>query len=67
MCVDEAAARNAREHNDANVMTLGAGFVDPTRLEAMLQVFLTSECSEDRHRRRVGKIRAIEESYTKGS
>jgi len=67
LCVDEAAARNAREHNDANVMTLGAGFVDPNRLEAMLRTFLTAECSEDRHRRRVAKIRAIEDSYAKGS
>jgi ribose 5-phosphate isomerase B len=67
VCVDEAAARNAREHNDANVMTLGAGFVDPTALEAMLRTFLTSECSEERHRRRVDKIRAIEDGYTKGS
>lgn len=66
-CVNEAAARNAREHNDANVMTLGAGFVDPNALEAMLHAFLETECSEERHRRRVGKIRAIEESYTKGS
>lgn len=67
LCVDEAAARNAREHNDANVMTLGAGFADPAQLEAMLRTFLTSECSEDRHRRRVGKIRLIEESYTRHS
>ena len=32
LCIDAAAARNAREHNDANVLTLGAKFVDGTRM-----------------------------------
>jgi ribose 5-phosphate isomerase B len=64
-CTDEAAARNAREHNDANVLTLGAKAVDATRMQGIVETFLTTHCTEERHARRVGKIKAIEESYLK--
>ena len=64
-CTDEAAARNAREHNDANVLTLGAKAVDASRMHAIVETFLTAQCTEERHARRVGKIKAIEESYLK--
>ena len=60
-CTDPAAARNAREHNDANVLTLGARFVDLPRVREIVEAFLTAECTEERHRRRVKKIEAIEE------
>ncbi len=60
MCNDEAAARNAREHNDANVMTLGAKLVDASQALALVQLFITSTCVEDRHKRRVAKIVALE-------
>jgi ribose 5-phosphate isomerase B len=59
-CLDARAARNAREHNDANVLTLGAGFVDEAHMHEIVEVFLTASCTEERHRRRVGKIEAIE-------
>lgn len=61
LCVDAAAARNAREHNDAQVMTLGARFVRPEALPELLQAFLGSHCTEARHRRRVELIMRIEE------
>jgi RpiB/LacA/LacB family sugar-phosphate isomerase len=61
-CTDAAAARNAREHNDANVLTLGAKYIDPPRAREIVEVFLTAQCTEERHRRRVQKITAIEES-----
>ena len=60
LCVDAAAAKNAREHNDANVLTLGAKFADPA---AIVETFLATSCSEERHRRRVAKIVAIEETF----
>jgi RpiB/LacA/LacB family sugar-phosphate isomerase len=60
MCNDEAAARNAREHNDANVMTLGAKLVDATAALNLIRIFLGGKCVEDRHRRRVAKIVALE-------
>lgn len=60
MCNDEAAARNAREHNDANVMTLGAKLVDVEKALALVQLFVSGKCVEDRHKRRVAKIVALE-------
>jgi len=65
VCGDEASARNAREHNDANVLALGAKFVDSARMAAIVETFLTARCTEERHARRVEKIKAIEESYLK--
>jgi ribose 5-phosphate isomerase B len=65
VCADEASARNAREHNDANVLALGAKFVDPAGMAVIVQTFLTARCTEERHARRVEKIKAIEESYLK--
>jgi ribose 5-phosphate isomerase B len=65
LCVDVAAAKNAREHNDANVLTLGAKFVDAAKAGEIVSAFLSSECTEDRHVRRVKKITAIEENYSR--
>jgi RpiB/LacA/LacB family sugar-phosphate isomerase len=59
-CLDAKAARNAREHNDANVLTLGSGFLDAARMHEIVEVFLTASCTEERHRRRVDKIGEIE-------
>jgi deoxyribose-phosphate aldolase len=59
-CYSVALAKNAREHNDANVLTLGAG---QTNLEAAKQIvdtFLAGECVEERHRKRVALINEIE-------
>jgi ribose 5-phosphate isomerase B len=61
LCVDAAAARNAREHNDAHVMTLGARFVQPEALAELLAAFLGTHCTEARHLKRVEKIMQIEE------
>jgi ribose 5-phosphate isomerase B len=65
LCVDAAAARNAREHNDANVLTLGSKFVDASKAGEIVDVFLSAECTEERHARRVRKIVAIEEGNLK--
>jgi len=65
LCVDVKAARNAREHNDANVLTLGAQFVSASAVPEIVEAFLAVRCTEERHLRRVGKIRAIEERYAK--
>jgi ribose 5-phosphate isomerase B len=64
-CADVAAAHNAREHNDANVLTLGARFVDQKAVRELIETFLTVRCTEERHLRRVRKITAIEQSYSK--
>lgn len=64
-CHDGAAAKNAREHNDANVLTLGARVLDGPRVRDIVETFLRCECSEERHRRRVAKIEEIEKAYSK--
>lgn len=62
-CLDEASARNAREHNDINVMTLGASLMAPDKLKKVVTIFMQAELTEPRHRRRVDKIMAIENKY----
>lgn len=57
---NEALARNSREHNDANVLTLGAGQVDVETAKRIVDVFLSSECTVDRHKARVRMIRDLE-------
>jgi ribose 5-phosphate isomerase B len=65
LCSDADAARNAREHNDANVLTLGAKFVDAVKMAEIVKVFVEARCTEERHLRRVKKIQAIEETFLK--
>ena len=57
---NEALARNSREHNDANVLTLGAGQVDVEAARRIVDVFLTAECTVDRHKARVRMIRELD-------
>jgi len=57
---EPVAARNAREHNDANLLVLGARFLAQGALHEVLETFLSVECSEERHLRRVRKIMDLE-------
>jgi deoxyribose-phosphate aldolase len=57
---NEALARNSREHNDANVLTLGAGQVDFETAKRIVEVFLGTECTVERHRARVRMIRELD-------
>lgn len=66
-CYTEVLARNAREHNDANVLTLGAGQVTPDQACAIADVFVTTFCTAKRHRRRVDLIRELEKLSMAGS
>jgi deoxyribose-phosphate aldolase len=60
MAFDLATAKNAREHNDANILTLGAGYVAEDMALQIVDVFLSTECTAERHRRRVAMIDAID-------
>lgn len=62
-CYSTALARNAREHNGANVLSLGSGQNSREQIEEIVMTFLTTEISEDRHKKRVGKIAEIERKY----
>jgi ribose 5-phosphate isomerase B len=52
--------RLTRQHNDANVLTLGARFVTPDRAAQMVDIFLATEFLGGRHSRRVAKIAKME-------
>src|SRR5215468_11817746 len=52
MCYDEASARNSREHNGANVLTLGGKMISNDQMRAIVRVWLSSQLTEERHRRR---------------
>ncbi|MBU8869564.1 MAG: deoxyribose-phosphate aldolase [Gemmatimonadales bacterium] len=56
MAYDLSSARNGREHNDANLLTLGAGQLGANLAAQIVDVFLTTECTEPRHQRRVAMI-----------
>ncbi len=58
-CYSPALAKNAREHNDANLLTLGAGHVDPGTARAIVDVFLSTDCTAERHQRRVRMIHDV--------
>src|ERR1043166_1217730 len=60
-CYSVALAKNSREHNDANVLTLGAGQTNFEAAKQIVETFLTSECVEERHRKRVQLINAIQD------
>ena len=56
MCYDEASARNSREHNGANVLTLGGKMISDQKMRDIVRIWLSTELTEERHRRRVAKI-----------
>lgn len=60
VCTDSYSARVAREHNDANVLCLGARVTGPGLMEEIVQVFLRSGFEGGRHTKRVEKIHHIE-------
>ncbi len=52
--------RLARAHNDANILTLGARFIEEPAADALVDVFLETAFDGGRHGRRVAKIAALE-------
>lgn len=65
LCYDRATARNSREHNDANVLTLGAKLISLEAAREILAVWLATPFAGGRHQRRVDKIVGIEKRHTK--
>jgi ribose 5-phosphate isomerase B len=62
MATTETVARYAREHNGANVLTLGATLVTPEEARAIVGVWLSTPMREPRYIRRLAKIRDLERS-----
>jgi ribose 5-phosphate isomerase B len=65
LCYDRATARNSREHNDANVLSLGARLIPAEAAREILAVWLETAFGGGRHQRRIDKIIAIEERHRK--
>ena len=62
-CYSVKVAQNSREHNDANVLTLGSGTINSAEMRDIVQAWLSTEISEERHKKRVAKIEAVERQY----
>jgi ribose 5-phosphate isomerase B len=60
MATSELIARYSREHNGANVLTLGATLVNPDEARAIVTTWLTTAMREPRYIRRLAKIRDLE-------
>jgi ribose 5-phosphate isomerase B len=65
LCYDQATAVNSREHNDANVLTLGAGLIGRNLARQIVQTWLKTDFGGGRHAGRVAKIMGIEQRYLK--
>lgn len=66
LCADTVSARLTREHNNANVLALGAGIVGTNLALGIVDTFLNTEFpGEEKHCRRVAAIQALEEETMK--
>jgi ribose 5-phosphate isomerase B len=65
LCYDYSSAVNSREHNDANVLTLGAGLIGVALARTITQTWLATPYAGGRHQRRIDKITEIEKRFLK--
>jgi ribose 5-phosphate isomerase B len=62
-CYSVAVAKNSREHNGANVLTLGSKTISSAEMRDIVTAWLATDLTEERHRKRVAKIDAIQRQY----
>lgn len=65
LCYDVSSARNSREHNHANILTLGAGLIGEGLAWQITEEWLATDWAGGRHARRVAKIDAIDQQYSR--
>ena len=65
MAYDYSSAVNSREHNDTNVLTLGAGMIGVNLAKLIVKTWLVTEFGGGRHTPRIDKITAVEKQYLK--
>ncbi len=65
MAYDISTANNSREHNDTNVLTLGAGLIGVNLARQIVKTWLTTDFGGGRHAPRVAQIMDIEKQYLK--
>lgn len=62
-CYSVEVARNSREHNGANVLTLGSKTISNEQMRDIVRAWLSTDLTEERHRKRVDKIEAVGRQY----
>jgi deoxyribose-phosphate aldolase len=60
LCYDLSSAKNSREHNGANVLTLGSGLIGTTLAKQIVDTFLSHDCTAERHLKRVKMVEEID-------
>ena len=63
LCYDLSTAVNAREHNDANVLTLGGHLIAEGLAKKIVKTWLETKFGGGRHERRVNKIMSVEKRF----
>ena len=66
-CHDLYSVKNSREHNHANVLTLGGQTLGPGHAKVLVKTWLETPWGPDRHKRRVDKIMAVEERFLRAA
>lgn len=64
-CYNELSARSSREHNNSNILVLGAKSLGDETIKSIVDVWLTSNFLGERHQKRLDKISALEEKMFK--
>ncbi len=62
-CYSAQLAKNSREHNGANVLTLGSGQNSFGEIKEIVEAWISTDLTEPRHQKRVAKIDAVERQY----
>ena len=65
LCSEPCSAKLTREHNDANILAMGARMIGPVMAESIVNAFLTTDFSGDeRHQRRIDLLSKLEQDQT---
>ncbi len=65
MCYDISSAVNSREHNNANVLTMGGKMIGDSVAEQIVRVWMKTEFAGGRHQARIDKMMKVEKKYSK--
>ncbi len=65
-CVDEVTAELSRRHNDLNVLCLSGDLLSSRSTERLVEIWMDTEFEGGRHKRRLDKIMALENSPREG-
>lgn len=66
-CYNEFSAKSSLEHNDANILVVGAKAIGEESIKSIVEIWLKYDFLGDRHQKRLDKIKTIEQKYSKGS